>query len=490
MPRQPACRGVNARGRRRPRSSTSCPAAVPGRRRSCTRPAPCSPASRCGRTRPPTRRSPELPGSPPVHPITPKEVGNAGAATVVQAVQAWQSTGPDRAGRPVGIIDTGIDYTHADFGGPGTVDGIHRRQGRSNTLRPTAKVVGGYDFAGDAYDADPTSGATTRSRARPQPARLQRPRLARRGHDGRSRRRADGTTCTGGYATDIDPAALAIGPGVAPEASLYALKVFGCEGSTNVVGPGARLGGRPRTATATCPTASTWSTCRSAPLRPARRPRRGRHDQAPRSAPSSSPPATPATSTRSAARRATPARARGRRLRRRQRRVDGLRSIPPAGHGRRHPSSPLSSRSPTTGPPSPASRSPSSPGDWSMTPRRQQPDGCRPSRGRLPSPARSRSSMALAPRCGSAATGPARNAGAAGFFRHRRRLPAGVTGERDIPAMLVTAIHGDASSTSSSTVPDPVTNGTTSTTVPQVRNTLVDRQRCGFSSRGIGDAGA
>lgn len=56
----------------------------------------------------------------------------------------------------VGIIDTGIDYTHADFGGPGTVDAFEAA-GASNTFTPTAKVVGGYDFAGDDYNADPAS---------------------------------------------------------------------------------------------------------------------------------------------------------------------------------------------------------------------------------------------------------------------------------------------------------------------------------------------
>ena len=49
--------------------------------------------------------------------------------------------------------------------------------------------------------------------------------------------KADHSTYTGPYTRRIDlsDAAFAVGPGVAPEAKLVALKVFGCEGSTNLV---------------------------------------------------------------------------------------------------------------------------------------------------------------------------------------------------------------------------------------------------------------
>ncbi|MBA2390886.1 MAG: S8 family serine peptidase, partial [Geodermatophilaceae bacterium] len=43
-------------------------------------------------------------------------------------------------------------------------------------------------------------------------------------------------TYTGPYDTDLDLKALRIGPGMAPEANLWALRVFGCEGSTRVTG--------------------------------------------------------------------------------------------------------------------------------------------------------------------------------------------------------------------------------------------------------------
>jgi minor extracellular serine protease Vpr len=66
-------------------------------------------------------------------------------------------------GIKVGIIDTGIDYTHANFGGPGTVDAYNVAMAGSNQTANAAmfgpsspKVKGGYDFAGDNYDGTNT----------------------------------------------------------------------------------------------------------------------------------------------------------------------------------------------------------------------------------------------------------------------------------------------------------------------------------------------
>src|SRR6201999_3790645 len=64
----------------------------------------------------------------------------------------------------VGIIDTGIDYTHADFGGPGTVAAYQAAlatdtaPANPSLFGPGApKVKGGTDLVGDDYDADPQS---------------------------------------------------------------------------------------------------------------------------------------------------------------------------------------------------------------------------------------------------------------------------------------------------------------------------------------------
>ncbi|WP_256795373.1 S8 family serine peptidase [Terrabacter sp. Ter38] len=177
-----------------------------------------------------------LPGVKAIHRLTPKAPTNSSSVPLIGAPKVWQAMSQTGKGVRVGIIDTGIDYTHADFGGPGTVDAF-TAAGASNTFTPTAKVVGGYDFAGDAYNADPASD-TYDPNPQPDPNPLD-----CNGHGSHVAGTtagfgvaSDGTTWTGGYSSNIDPSSLDIGPGVAPEASLYALKVFGCDGSTNVVG--------------------------------------------------------------------------------------------------------------------------------------------------------------------------------------------------------------------------------------------------------------
>ncbi|GAA2159360.1 S8 family serine peptidase [Pedococcus bigeumensis] len=173
-----------------------------------------------------------LPGVKAVHRITPKLPSNSSSVPLIGAPAVWKAKAETGQGVRVGVIDTGIDYTHADFGGPGTTAAYDTAKA-SNTFTPTAKVVGGYDFAGDAYN--PGEGVTTPV---PDPNPLD-----CEGHGshvagttaGLGVTKA-GATYTGGYDVDIDPATLAIGPGVAPGAELYALKVFGCDGDTSVVG--------------------------------------------------------------------------------------------------------------------------------------------------------------------------------------------------------------------------------------------------------------
>ncbi|MGO4602668.1 S8 family serine peptidase [Terrabacter sp. 2YAF2] len=173
-----------------------------------------------------------VPGVKAIHRLTPKAPSNSSSVPLIGAPKVWQAKGQTGMGVRVGIIDTGIDYTHADFGGPGTPQAFQDAKA-SNSFNPTGKVVGGYDFAGDAYDgADPTSVPVPD--ANPLDCNGHGSHVA--GTTAGLGVAADGSTWSGGYSSPIDPKALAIGPGVAPEASLYALKVFGCQGSTNVVG--------------------------------------------------------------------------------------------------------------------------------------------------------------------------------------------------------------------------------------------------------------
>ena len=63
-------------------------------------------------------------------------------------------------GVKVAVLDSGIDYTHAAFGGPGTAAAYAAAYGTSTTdarnttrdgLFPTARVVQGFDFVGEAW---------------------------------------------------------------------------------------------------------------------------------------------------------------------------------------------------------------------------------------------------------------------------------------------------------------------------------------------------
>jgi minor extracellular serine protease Vpr len=107
-----------------------------------------------------------LPGVTGVHAITPKSLGNTVSIPFLGVPQVWQDTGYTGKGVKVAIIDTGIDYTHADFGGPGTTAAFEKAAAASASpadpalFGPAApRVKGGYDFVGDAYDAGAEAGS-------------------------------------------------------------------------------------------------------------------------------------------------------------------------------------------------------------------------------------------------------------------------------------------------------------------------------------------
>src|SRR5664280_354296 len=120
-------------------------------------------------------------------------------------------------GVKVAVLDTGIDYTQTEFGGPGTQAGYVAAYGSGtadpkNTIIndgtfPTARVKGGYDFVGESWPL-------ANEKADPDP--IDSP--------------AAGTVLGNAYGTDGGHGthvADIIGgaKGVAPQADLYAVKV-------------------------------------------------------------------------------------------------------------------------------------------------------------------------------------------------------------------------------------------------------------------------
>ena len=179
-----------------------------------------------------------LPGVAAVRGIATHTIDNVHSVPFTGAPSAWTDLGVTGAGQTIAVIDTGIDYEHANFGGPGTVDAFKANDPTvldADSPFPTAKVIAGTDFAGDGYDATGDDGSPIPT---PDPDPLD-----CFGHGSHVAGTAagdgvldTGATYTGPYdATTYTTHSFGIGPGVAPEAKLVALKVFGCEGSTDLV---------------------------------------------------------------------------------------------------------------------------------------------------------------------------------------------------------------------------------------------------------------
>ncbi|WP_181642605.1 S8 family peptidase, partial [Nocardioides massiliensis] len=177
-----------------------------------------------------------------ISPLPRHQVTNASAAQLTRALQTWRNRKNVGDGIKVGIIDTGIDYTHAMFGGVGTIEAFEAVDETAADwrddlpARAATKIAGGYDFVGNAYNADSDDPDVATPQPDPNPIDCNGHGTHVAGTTGGYGVAADGTTYTGSYAnaTAAQLDGMRIGPGVAPGTSLYALKVFGCDGSTDV----------------------------------------------------------------------------------------------------------------------------------------------------------------------------------------------------------------------------------------------------------------
>ena len=155
-----------------------------------------------------------LPGVRAAYPERIAELDNSTSVPFIGAPALWSlGTGYTGDGIKIGVIDSGIDYDHVNFGGDG--DGVPEA-----AEFPTAKIAGGYDFVGDTWH--PISSPALVPDADP---------YDQNGHGSHVAGTAAGYGVVGG-ATYGGPwnaatpfATMDIGPGVAPEATLYSYKV-------------------------------------------------------------------------------------------------------------------------------------------------------------------------------------------------------------------------------------------------------------------------
>ena len=137
----------------------------------------------------------------------------------IKAPQVWANYGVRGGGMRVAVVDTGIDYTHASFGGAGTAQAYEDNDPTFIEAGsfPTAKVIGGFDFVGEDYNVVDTDTSNDIPRPDFDP-------LDEDGHGSHTASTVAGVVVPGH-----------VGRGVAPLAKLYAYKVWDVGNSTDDV---------------------------------------------------------------------------------------------------------------------------------------------------------------------------------------------------------------------------------------------------------------
>jgi Subtilase family./Peptidase inhibitor I9. len=95
-----------------------------------------------------------LPGVKSVRPLVLHTTANATSVPHLGVpLGVWQALANAGDDVKVGVIDSGLDYQHAMFGGAGRESDYkaNDRTKINDGFFPTARVVGGWDFAGDDY---------------------------------------------------------------------------------------------------------------------------------------------------------------------------------------------------------------------------------------------------------------------------------------------------------------------------------------------------
>jgi subtilisin family serine protease len=137
----------------------------------------------------------------------------------IGAEKARADLGLDGKGLRIGIIDTGIDYTHTMMGGSGSVE---EYKAIDATLEvdsfPNEKVIGGIDLVGDKYSPGSPYKEARIPKADKNP-------LDYNGHG----------THVAGTVAGLGDGGITSYDGVAPEAKLYAIKVFGKDSTGDAV---------------------------------------------------------------------------------------------------------------------------------------------------------------------------------------------------------------------------------------------------------------
>ena len=155
-----------------------------------------------------------------------------------QHAQNTAATGYTGKGVKIVVLDTGIDYTHADLGGPGTKEAYEKAKASDTIPEGTydpKKFLGGYDLVGDDYNSAKKETSTPHPDANPLDCGGHGSHVA--GTAAGYGVNADGSTFRGDYSklTEEQLKDMKIGPGSAPDAQLIGLRIFGCKGTTAFV---------------------------------------------------------------------------------------------------------------------------------------------------------------------------------------------------------------------------------------------------------------